>query len=575
MFAAFSGTPFTVTGERHRVEYAEQHADGRSRRHREDARRGWSKPAVFRHDAWAQPTGVRFGTTGRNQFYGPGGWSLDLSMFRAIALGGTKRSSSEWKDRTSSTTRCSGILMGRDERHVHADLEHSRRRGRERRAGQCRLHGAKFQVGHSLQLLVADSVSPAAAMPRRGCVTLVRIRSQGESQPLRFPAFPQPACHLRIVSRARGCFRSNGRRPSRTSHSTRIRQQPARPSRASTKRRQRDRRMLPQCVRSRRCYTRGNNGTHHTKRMPGVRPSHRATSSVSTSMRSCFSAWRRHADAATRLRQALTVTPDYLPARVTLAEALFEASQRMRAAVCSSLSSASREPSRPPSSGSAGSTRPQAFTNGRSRTSSARSRCFRVGRRLLRAGALVSCVGRTRTRSGLARHAQYGARWPAARGPGARRGHCAEGRRARDPAAWHCARRGGRCGGCHRRARSGARARSVARAGAREPRSRCTVAPATRRRPRSTIARSLRSACRSRRGALRLRRPARPAGEMGLAADAYRKAIARQPAARAGPQQPRPDPRTQRKLRAPPMNTGARSTRSRPFGWRGSISGGC
>jgi hypothetical protein len=41
--------------------------------------------------AWAQPTGVRFGTTGRNQFYGPGGWSLDLSMFRAIALGGTKR----------------------------------------------------------------------------------------------------------------------------------------------------------------------------------------------------------------------------------------------------------------------------------------------------------------------------------------------------------------------------------------------------------------------------------------------------------------------------------------------------
>jgi len=34
----------------------------------------------------------------------------------------------------------------------------------------------------------------------------------------------------------------------------------------------------------------------------------------------------RHADAATRLRQSLTVTPDYLPARVALAEALFEAS---------------------------------------------------------------------------------------------------------------------------------------------------------------------------------------------------------------------------------------------------------
>ena len=34
---------------------------------------------------------MRFGTTGRNQFYGPGGYNLDLSIFRGFALTGSKR----------------------------------------------------------------------------------------------------------------------------------------------------------------------------------------------------------------------------------------------------------------------------------------------------------------------------------------------------------------------------------------------------------------------------------------------------------------------------------------------------
>jgi hypothetical protein len=38
-----------------------------------------------------QPTGVRIGNTFRNQFYGPGGYNLDLSLFRAFPMGGTKR----------------------------------------------------------------------------------------------------------------------------------------------------------------------------------------------------------------------------------------------------------------------------------------------------------------------------------------------------------------------------------------------------------------------------------------------------------------------------------------------------
>jgi len=41
--------------------------------------------------AWAQPTGVRFGTSKTNQFRGPGGANLDLSLFRSFPLGGTRR----------------------------------------------------------------------------------------------------------------------------------------------------------------------------------------------------------------------------------------------------------------------------------------------------------------------------------------------------------------------------------------------------------------------------------------------------------------------------------------------------
>jgi hypothetical protein len=41
--------------------------------------------------AWAQPTGVRFGDTLINQFRGPGGWNLDLSVFRTFPIAGRHR----------------------------------------------------------------------------------------------------------------------------------------------------------------------------------------------------------------------------------------------------------------------------------------------------------------------------------------------------------------------------------------------------------------------------------------------------------------------------------------------------
>src|SRR5262249_11224916 len=89
--AAFSGQPFTVTasGTSLNTPSNTQTADlvgtfnvlgaiGNSGK--------W-----FDTSAFAQPTGVRFGTTGRNQFYGPGGWTLDFSLFRSFPMGGTRR----------------------------------------------------------------------------------------------------------------------------------------------------------------------------------------------------------------------------------------------------------------------------------------------------------------------------------------------------------------------------------------------------------------------------------------------------------------------------------------------------
>jgi hypothetical protein len=91
VLAAFSGTPFTVTasGTSLNTPSNTQTADltgtftvlGNI-----GAAGKW-----FDTSAFAQPTGVRFGTTGRNQFYGPGGYNLDFSIFRSFPFQATKR----------------------------------------------------------------------------------------------------------------------------------------------------------------------------------------------------------------------------------------------------------------------------------------------------------------------------------------------------------------------------------------------------------------------------------------------------------------------------------------------------
>ena len=91
IFGAFSGSPFTVT------------ADGTTLNTPGNLQTGDLVAPVKKigdigaagyymdPTSWAQPDGVRFGTTGPNQFRGPGGWNLDLSVFRSFRLTGDHR----------------------------------------------------------------------------------------------------------------------------------------------------------------------------------------------------------------------------------------------------------------------------------------------------------------------------------------------------------------------------------------------------------------------------------------------------------------------------------------------------
>jgi hypothetical protein len=89
--AAFTGSPFTVTASGtslntpSNTQVADQVGDFNVLGNIGNAGK-WFDTAAF-----TQPTGVRFGNTGRNQFYGPGAWTVDLSVFRSFAMGGTRR----------------------------------------------------------------------------------------------------------------------------------------------------------------------------------------------------------------------------------------------------------------------------------------------------------------------------------------------------------------------------------------------------------------------------------------------------------------------------------------------------
>jgi len=90
-YAAFTGTPFTVTGSGTVVNTPSNQQTADLVGSYTPVGNIGAAGAWFDTTAFAQPSGVRFGNTGRNQFYGPGGQSLDLSVFRAFPMGGQKR----------------------------------------------------------------------------------------------------------------------------------------------------------------------------------------------------------------------------------------------------------------------------------------------------------------------------------------------------------------------------------------------------------------------------------------------------------------------------------------------------
>jgi hypothetical protein len=91
VFGAFTGAPFNVTANGNVVNTPSnmQTADlvGDITHVGEVGASG----LFYNGNAWAQPTGVRFGDTGRNSVRGPGGMSLDFSLFRAFPIGATRR----------------------------------------------------------------------------------------------------------------------------------------------------------------------------------------------------------------------------------------------------------------------------------------------------------------------------------------------------------------------------------------------------------------------------------------------------------------------------------------------------
>jgi hypothetical protein len=90
-FGAFSGTPFTMTasGTAYNTPGTTQTANLNGSYNTTGL--VGASGLYFDTTAFAQPTGVTQGNTGRNQFRGPGAWNADLAIFRSFPMGGTRR----------------------------------------------------------------------------------------------------------------------------------------------------------------------------------------------------------------------------------------------------------------------------------------------------------------------------------------------------------------------------------------------------------------------------------------------------------------------------------------------------
>jgi hypothetical protein len=98
VYGAFSGNPFTMIANGASLNTPSNNAGNTANANLADLAGAYTitdkigaDGTWFDTTAFAQPTGVRFGNTTRNQFYGPGGQSLDLSVFRSFPIGGQRR----------------------------------------------------------------------------------------------------------------------------------------------------------------------------------------------------------------------------------------------------------------------------------------------------------------------------------------------------------------------------------------------------------------------------------------------------------------------------------------------------
>ena len=92
VFAAFSGTPYSITGTNNALDcagcgsvYINVSGDPEPQGAAGSATETYYDPSIF-----SQPTGVGregFGTSGRNRFRRPPAWNLDLSLFKAFQIG--------------------------------------------------------------------------------------------------------------------------------------------------------------------------------------------------------------------------------------------------------------------------------------------------------------------------------------------------------------------------------------------------------------------------------------------------------------------------------------------------------
>jgi hypothetical protein len=91
VFAAFSGTPFTVTASGTSLNTPSNTQTADLTGSFDTTGKIGSTGTWFDTAAFKPLTEVRFGTSGRNQFYGPGGYNLDFSLFRSFPVGGERR----------------------------------------------------------------------------------------------------------------------------------------------------------------------------------------------------------------------------------------------------------------------------------------------------------------------------------------------------------------------------------------------------------------------------------------------------------------------------------------------------